>query len=272
MDENGTETIQSLVKRQEAILEKISESLKEQKRRSYFDIASKFLSGVVIAGAGVWFTVIYNERALEQTAVLKKTELEQVAAENKRTALLKESEQKILQMQTLETFIPHLVSGEEEKKVALIAIKVLGNEIIATQLSELLGESEGVRRAGSTIMASTIPTEQTELPQTVKASAVQSAETKSGWAYMGNFRAKEMRWETWYFDELSSSPTSYEGSTLTVRRETGSLNVREGPPTVFGRMRKAIDVLSAGSQVVVEEVQAWGSSGYMWAKVKYTPQ
>lgn len=272
MDEKGTETIQSPVT-QEATLEKINESLGKQSGKSGWEITVTFLSSVVIAGAGIWFTHIYNKRALEQTAVLKRAELAQTAAQYAQNALLKESEQKILQMQTLESFIPHLVGSEEEKRVALIAIEVLGNKAIATQLSDLLGKSKGVREAGSAFMASTLPTEQKELPQSVTASAVESAGTKSGWAYMGNFRAKEMRWETWYFDELSSSrKTSYEGLPLTVREETGSLNVREGLPTVFGRMRKAIDVLRPGSQVVIEEVQAWGSSGYIWAKVKYTPQ
>jgi hypothetical protein len=50
------------------------------------------------------FTHFYNARSLEQTLIMK------------------DNEHKIMQMQTLETFIPHLIGKEEEKEVALIAI------------------------------------------------------------------------------------------------------------------------------------------------------
>ena len=121
-------------------------------------------------------------------------------------------------------------------------------------------------------MATATSVEQVAIPDAVTASAVESQETKTGWAYMGDFDTREMRWETKYFDDLSASPQSYKGSKLTVWKQTGALNVREGPPTAFGRLRKVVAVLRPGSEVVVDEIQEWRSSGYMWAKVRYTPQ
>jgi hypothetical protein len=54
-----------------------------------------------------------------------------------------------------------------------------------------------------------------------------------------------------------------------VLEETGSLNIREGMPTLLGKFRKVIDVLKPGSEVKIHNVKEWHSTGYMWAEVSY---
>jgi hypothetical protein len=89
---------------------------------------------------------------------------------------------------------------------------------------------------------------------------------------MGDYSSTKNAWESHYFEKIREPPKSYEGETLSVRQETGTLYVREGPPTHFGSMMPVVDVLQPGSKVKIEEVRKWRSSGYMWAKVRYAKQ
>ncbi len=91
------------------ILVEILQELQSQRSRKKdfwdrFSTISVFLSTVVIAGLGSYFTYSYNK---QQGAQEHQTQVYQT---------------KILEMQTVERFIPHLTSDEKTKEIALLAL------------------------------------------------------------------------------------------------------------------------------------------------------
>lgn len=95
--------------------------------------------------------------------------------------------------------------------------------------------------------------------------------SKTGWAYLGHYIRKSKRWKTQYFEfEPTVDPLTLVRKSLTVRKRTGELNVREASPTASGELRRIIYVLGPGKAVQVMEVREWESSGFMWAHISYT--
>jgi len=233
------------------------QSLKEikalrNKKKDIWDIfstLSTFLSAVVIAALGLYFTNVYNERA------------------SAREHQTKVYQTRILEMQTVEKFIPHLTGDEERKKVALLALTSLGSPEFAARFAKL-SPSEGTESAADVIMASAGSAEQTEIPNPI--SSIASSTEREGWAYLGHYVATTSGWKTRYFDfEISMDPNKLVGKTLKVRKETGALNVRVGMPNPVGVFSKIIDVLNPGSEATIHEMREWHSSGYMWARITY---
>jgi hypothetical protein len=216
---------------------------------------STFFSTVVIGGLGIWFTHDYNER------------------QGKRDDQAKANQTRVLEMETVEKFIPHLKSTDEnEKKVALLALSTLASAQLATQLVKLY-PSRGAQEAGDAIMASANPATQTALPPQVVSTAAPAAGAnpgKAGWVYLGHYDSATSAWLTRYFEfDDKLLPERLSNSTLTVTERNGAVNVRSGMPTPAGDFQEVRDVLSPKSQVTVTEVHEWDTSGYMWAKVTY---
>ena len=249
-EERLISSLEALAEQEKKIVEALSKSRSQKKDWwDRFATISTFLSSVVIAVIGLYFTNVYNEN------------------QGRRDLEAQKDQTRILEMQTIERFIPHLTGDERTKKVALLAITSLGSPELATRFAQL-NPSEGTQAAADVIMATAQSRVQGEVPTPVAATAAKAS--KSGWAYLGQYVAGEQRWKTRYFDfRDNETPRSLEGQTLKVRAETGELNVREGMPSPFGSFARVIDVLSPGSQVKTEEVREWQSSGYMWARVSY---
>lgn len=236
------------------------------------------LATMTLGGAGLWFTHSYNVRQSEINE--RQTKLDQ---ENRKY------QTRILEMQTVEKFIPYLTTEDEKKKkVALLAITSLGSPEFATQFA-MLDNSKGTQAAADVIMATASSSGQTDLPAPVTSRAAVAqfqpapprSETtrtvpdtaspkKTGWVYLGHYIEAEQRWETRYFDfDTRSVPDSMVSSILKVRKETGTINVRTGMPSLAGEFQRVFDVLKPPSQVKVLAVKEWYSTGYIWAQIEY---
>jgi ankyrin repeat protein len=88
-------------------------------------LATVFAS-ILVAAIGWYFTQAYNERQIENSAL-----------QNARDLNLKQQQNRLVELETIEKMIPHLTTGEESKRVALLAIKTLANPELATQMAQL---------------------------------------------------------------------------------------------------------------------------------------
>lgn len=238
--------------------------MKEKDTWDKFHSVSGFISGVLIAAIGLFFTLKYDVRQKE------------------RDANLQEQQVRILELSTMEKYIEYLVGNDEGKKeAAVLMIKELANKRLALAVYKAYPKSKGIKKAGDTIMTST---DQVDLPPKTLTSVERigpETESKKGWAYLGDFSSSDGKWITRYFDfRPNKEPKTLEGETWKVRTEkvrtetgafalTGALNVREGMPTSSGEFLKVIDVLEAGSYVKIHEVTPWTSTGFMWARISY---
>jgi hypothetical protein len=116
---------------------------KPDKKKDFWDkfsSISTFLSGVIVALVGLYFTTGYN------------------AQQSRRDEILKAEQLKISQVELMQKFIPQLNGTEKEKKLALIALSALGNPELATKLATL-DQSEGSRAALESLVQSGDPDE-----------------------------------------------------------------------------------------------------------------
>jgi len=251
MADNATkDDFQQLIQLQKEVLEELKkQGHKKKDIWDRFATLSTFLSTVVIAALGLYFTHVYNER---QGAREYQTRIYQT---------------RILEMQTVEKFIPHLTGDEETKKVALLALTSLGSPEFAARFAKL-NPSEGTESAADVIMATAPSPVQQEVPAAVSSTEVTNK--REGWAYLGHYVRGQRRWKTRYFDFTGNPvPDSLKNKTLKVWEKTGTLNVRTGMPTFSGSFPAVVDVLKPGSRVKVLEVKEWHSTGYMWARISY---
>lgn len=84
----------------------MSESEKPKDTWDKFSALGPFLSGLLVAGIGFYFTWSYNRQQL-----------------------------RLNEIQTVERFIPRLLGMQEEKELAIIAISAIGNNELATKLA-----------------------------------------------------------------------------------------------------------------------------------------
>jgi hypothetical protein len=173
--------LQELVEIQRQTLEEIK--AQRQKKKGIWDrfsTISIFLSTVVIASLGLYFTHMYNER------------------QHNRESQTQVYQTRILEMQTVEKFVPHLTTASEEtKKVALLALTSLGSSGFATKFAQL-SPSEGTESAADRIMATASSIKQRDIPTSISTTA--SSTREEGWAYLGHYVASEKQWKTRYFD------------------------------------------------------------------------
>ncbi|MBY0483846.1 hypothetical protein [Nitrosomonas sp.] len=87
-----------------------------------------FLSSLFIAAIGWHFTSSYNERQLALTS-------SQVRQEQAN----KQYQNRLLEMQTVEKMIPHLIKDEPSKQAAVIAISALASPEVAARVAETYG-------------------------------------------------------------------------------------------------------------------------------------
>jgi len=218
-----------------------------------FQSISTFISGVLIAATGLFFTLIYDMRQKE------------------RDANLQEQQARTSELGTMEKYIPYLVGeDEDEKEAAVLMIEQLASKQLALAVTRAYPKSKGIKKAGDTIMTSV---DQAELPPKILVPETPTGGegSKKGWAYLGDFSSG--KWNTRYLNfSIDEKPEDLTDKIWKVRTETGALNVREGMPTPSAEFLKVIDVLEAGSYVTIHEVSPWSSTGFMWARISYSPK
>ena len=87
-----------------------------------------FVSSLVVASIGWYFTSSYNGRQLELNSI-------QAARDQQN----KDYQNRLAEMQTVEKMIPHLTKDEASKRAALIAIGALATPKLAAQMAEAYG-------------------------------------------------------------------------------------------------------------------------------------
>jgi hypothetical protein len=153
--------------------------------------------------------------------------------------------------------------------------KELAKEETANQLKQQIGSasttSEKVEKekelARTLSELNTIKRELSVKPIYAQQS-VQAQAPGAGWVYLGEYDKSTKTWKTVYYDiGKNQSPNDLLGKKLTVT--TVASNVRETMPSAFGSFGDVIDNLKNGTEVTVNRVQEWHTSGYQWAAVSY---
>lgn len=143
-------------------------------------------------------------------------------------------------------------------------------KILISRAQETSGSDDGSKAAliADKIMRKATSPEQDTIPSPVTTRS--EGTIKEGWIYLGHFLSEQNRWKTRYLTFTDSDrPADLVNKTYKVRSETGTLNVRKGMPTVFGKFQKVQDVLEVGGSITIIDFSEWLSSGYIWAKVRY---
>lgn len=125
-----------LLNQQKELVETLKNK-KEEKKDFWdkFSAASTFISGVIVALVGLYFTNSYNSQQAARDEILKAQQL------------------RLAQVELVQKFIPQLNGSDREKKLAIIAISSLGNSELATKLA-VLDQSEGAKAALESLAAS----------------------------------------------------------------------------------------------------------------------
>jgi S1-C subfamily serine protease len=129
-----------------------------------------FLSSLLIATVGWYFTNAYNDRQLEWNKNQSAREQEN-----------KEYQNRLAEMQTVERMIPHLANNEASKRAALVAISILASPKLATRFAEVYG-GQGSVDALSQIATSTSTSSNSNAPAVSALTnlAAQESRTDSG--------------------------------------------------------------------------------------------
>lgn len=193
------------------------------------------LAGVLVALVGGVFTYTYSER------------------QSAREERLRIQQNRVLEMQTVERFIPLLAGeSEPEREAAILAISSLGSPEIATKLIEVF-KSAGTQIAGDKIMSSTAAMENVET-----AGAPSVVGPPARWVYVGLYD-RAAGWRTKYFlvpDDMT--PEQLAGTVATVGQS--DVNVRR---TILGDV---IDGVARGDRIRLLEVRRFAGS-FVWARI-----
>jgi hypothetical protein len=117
-----------LVNQQKELVEILKNKNKRKDFWDKFSAASTFISGVIVALVGLYFTNSYNAQQAARDEMLKAQQL------------------RLAEVELVHKFIPQLNGNERDKKLAIIAISSLGNTELATKLA-VLDQSRGSKAA-----------------------------------------------------------------------------------------------------------------------------
>ncbi len=114
-----------------------------KKKKDVWDklsIASSFISGVILAVLGIYFTQSYNQKQAQL--------IRQQGDDNKRQV---EHQMKLAEIQTVGTFIPYLAGADENQtKAAILAISGMTNTELAGEIAKIF-TGKGAIQAMATI-------------------------------------------------------------------------------------------------------------------------
>jgi hypothetical protein len=117
----------------ERLLEILEKDLKRKKKKNFFYILGPIASILAVVIGGI-FTGVYQK----------------YQAENQK--YLQEQQNRILEIQVVEKFLPHLSSGNDAtQKSAIIALGELGNPELATKIAALYN-STGTRQGADALI------------------------------------------------------------------------------------------------------------------------
>jgi hypothetical protein len=158
------------------------------------------------------------------------------------------------------------------------AVVTLREQWIAERLgpAQLVEQAKVLQKPIDNVFASGTSSE--KLPPTIvntkPAPATSTLQAEPKWAYLGEYSKNDKKWRTRYFDFEDTDPPHSLKSNIprSVRKITGSLNVRSDMPTPDGRFPEVVDILKVGSQVSILAVKSWQETGYMWAQISYIAQ
>ena len=204
-----------------------------------FAMISSFLSGFIAVSIGAILTFLYHQKDV----------------------YVRQDQNRIAEMEATRKFIEPLTSNDENAKAfAILAMQKLANRELALYWVKNL-PSEGTKRAGGIIMASTRKDEvKPETAQQIVADTQTS--TTRGWVYLGEF--SEGSWKKPYFNIKNQKPVDLVNSNLV---STGTVNIRSGMVTDDGEFQPVVSALKTGKTVRVEEIRDWLGTGYIWARI-----
>jgi hypothetical protein len=266
-------------------------------KKSWWDRVGA-ISGVVIAGVGILATWTWNEK---QTSLLEKqTQLQraQVVRGFIPHVLSKDLKERDAALRTLrelgyrkEAFLLTAAVESKEKRAELrveqLNDKELANVIARKEDPEI---AEKVRAAFEIELPNLIARKEnpeveqkvragyeilSNLPQKTLEGEVQPVSTqikgKEEWVYLGDYSSEDGMWRTRYLDFPSDADPRTLSKKFRVRKETGSLNVRRGMPDAEAKFPEVIDILKPGTEVTIQEVTPWQSTGFIWARISSRP-
>lgn len=231
-------------KNEEVINETTNKSL-NLREKDIWDKMASFgpITSLLIAMVGGMFTFIYSSNQNQ----LKKEE-------TKQQAILQQQQNKILEIQAIESLLPYLVSEDTSlQKAAIVSLGQFSELNFVTEIAVLFN-SQGILSGLDYLMK----TSGTFVPNISDG----SIENKIKWIYLGQYLVTERRWTRSYLDfDDKLSPVELKNNFYSIKKSTGTLNVRNKP------LGDVIDTLEPMSKVKIVEV--YYIIGYIWATVEY---
>jgi hypothetical protein len=157
---------------------------------------------------------------------------------------------------------------EEEKKKQAEEAKVKNLEAEISQLKEISKQiDKEIELAKTYAELNNIKQELSVKPLDVQQRGPVQL-SGAGWVYLGEYDKSAREWIKVYYNiDRKQNPNDLLGKKLTVT--SLAVNVRESMPSIFGAFGSVIDNLKNGTEIIVNRIQEWQNSGYMWAAVSY---
>jgi len=177
------------------------------------------------------------------------------------TVNAKKFDDKMALLQTIEKWLPVLVSEDEKMKdAAIMAIKELGDPSLALILGKVYKAGEAVKKINLDSGVSAM--------RKIETITVQSAiKNRAGWIYLGEY--DENNWVTQYIDfDKKSLPAELSGK-VNYKVAADQLNVRKNMPNKLGVFGDINEAIGKDTEVNIIEVRDWLSTGYIWARINY---
>jgi hypothetical protein len=236
-------------------------SAETSQRKDFWD-KLQVIGSPLIAAVGVLFTIIYSTKQDEWKA--RQMAVDQLRQDYavREHARIEQAQLTLQRLDAVGKFYQDLTGPDNNRRaLAINMIKNAGDDLLATRLG---GQLDPATLDSLFARPAAAPP---ALPATLTARAPQS---RTGWAYLGDYDASKGRWTTHYLDfSLNALPASLQGARLAVASQTGALNIRSGMPTTAGEFPTVIDVLPPGATVRIRSVSPWTDSSYQWASVEY---
>jgi len=142
MSENLNQELSDLSKR----VDSLTDNLEGQKKRDGWDklqLSASFISSILFAGVGLYFTTVYNNRESERQEDLQKTTLSRAEREETRQIEMQNIQKEIAQLEAIIRLTPLLTSKDNDTKhYALMTLQALyenGKSIIPIEETDSNG-------------------------------------------------------------------------------------------------------------------------------------
>lgn len=135
-------------------LDKLIDSLNNGKKRDVWDrfqIIASFISSVLFAGVGLYFTTVYNNREARRQDDLQKATLSREEREENRQIEMQSIQKDITQLEAIIKLTPLLASKDKEtRRYAMISLEALNKNKslldIQSEISDTTKKNKDVRK------------------------------------------------------------------------------------------------------------------------------